>query len=725
FAEGFEKLSDEKLIELLGHEDQRVRIHAQWEIAKDNRGTTELIMLIADKDAPRLQKLHAVWAAGMKCRDWGVSGAEFAGQTLAAALLDDDQMIRAHAISTLGDLVEGDSTYKAVIGSSDIIESLGKAQLVLEYHSAIALGKIGSSKDVDILFDMLDRNDNNDVAIRHAASYGLSLIGDTGVIAREMKQRGAAARLGGVLALRRLDSPLLANFLNDEDPLVAAEAARAIYDKRIMDAMPPLAGLSGSLPVNRMSEPVMRRVIEANVRLADQASAMRLGQLAANSDAPEMWRLLALQELDGWAKERNRGGVWGAWWPRPEQTMEHAATAMLTYLPSITDGPSKVIEQSRTLMQRHVAKSTPTELAAMALNPEEPEALRLSTLQMLTEADKTLATTTAQQLADDIQNAANLRIKARLALLGLDLDAGQQSYAKAIASGELSEQQDAIQRLGRTVKASRAIPGEAFAKLADALKRKELDAALVLDVVQAVSTNKDMPTPVRLTVQQYVDQNQSADEVPFVREASLRGGSIARGKDIFLNQDVAQCQRCHAADGSDSVGPGLNGIAAQHDANYFYDALVRPGATIAKGFASTTVNLTDGTSVNGRILNDQSTDATLVLTNADGVITEIPRDQVAGQPIVSDVSLMPTMTDKLSPMELRDVIAYLGSLESNPSPAYRMVGASGSKASGPQVAKPAAGIKHAILLPIILIVIAASMVALLLATILGAQLGKP
>ncbi|MEM6507713.1 MAG: hypothetical protein AAF711_19930, partial [Planctomycetota bacterium] len=251
------------------------------------------------------------------------------------------------------------------------------------------------------------------------------------------------------------------------------------------------------------------------------------------------------------------------------------------------------------------------------------------------------------------------------------------------------------------------------------------DPGLKLDVVQAVSSNQALPSDVRLVVQRYVEQNQVAAEAPFIREVSLVGGSVERGREIFLNHESAQCQRCHAADGSDSVGPGLNGIAAIYDANYLYTALVKPADDIAKGYANSTVRLINGQTLSGRIVQDQSTDELLVLTNADGDTTPIPRDQIDGLPITSDQSLMPTMTDKLTPMQLRDVLAYLGSLTSDPSPAYRTGGSGGvAKASGPQVVKAASNWNHALLLPVTLLSITAALVVLLLGTMVGAKMPK-
>ncbi|MEM9111145.1 MAG: HEAT repeat domain-containing protein [Planctomycetota bacterium] len=725
FEEGVDTLSDEKLIELLGHADQRVRIHAQWELANrpgtarmlaavlsiENWPESERNQTLTPVQAPVLHRLHAAWALGIQAR----KNPKIA-RSLVPGLGDTSEHVRAQVAALLGDL--------GYVDAADQLYSLLRDNSpIVQCHAGIALGKIGSAEHIGLLLELLERNNNEDFVIRHAASYGLSLIGDADAINKEAQTKGDAARLGAVLALRRLESPLLTGYLTDEDPFTAAEAARAIYDKKVMDAMPALAALSDTVPLERMSEPVMRRVIEANVRLGDIDSAVRLARFAARAEAPEQWRLMALQELDGWASERNRDGVWGWWWPRPEQEMAYATSAMITHLPAITgDGNNKIATLARTMMQRHVTKSGPEELAKLALSPDEPEPLRLGVLQMLKGADATLAIDTAKQVSASTDATTGLRMQARLALLELDKPSALASYAEAIESGELTEQQDAIARLA---KYEGEVVGEAFKTLTTKLQRRELDPGLKLDVVQAVSSNQALPSDVRLVVQRYVEQNQVAAEAPFIREVSLVGGSVERGREIFLNHESAQCQRCHAADGSDSVGPGLNGIAAIYDANYLYTALVKPADDIAKGYANSTVRLINGQTLSGRIVQDQSTDELLVLTNADGDTTPIPRDQIDGLPITSDQSLMPTMTDKLTPMQLRDVLAYLGSLTSDPSPAYRTGGSGGvAKASGPQVVKAASNWNHALLLPVTLLSITAALVVLLLGTMVGAKMPK-
>jgi quinoprotein glucose dehydrogenase len=722
FAQGFEPLSDDTLIELLGHEDQRVRIEAQWEIASRNHSIFEKLWAVfGDETASELTRLHAVWAIGMICHQDLDGGYDYADFTLRLALNDKSPVVRAQALKTLGDLAKRLSDYGALYAPNLLIveESLEFQPPIVQHHSAIALGKTGVTRHIPPLIDLLESNNNKDVVLRHAASYGLSLIGDAEAIHRVTKDRGPAARLGAVLALRHLKSPRLSEFIEDDDLQIAAEAVRAIYDQKIDEHLPTLAALADSLAPDRMIEPIMRRVIEANVRLADADSADRLAKIAANADAPEQWRALALQELTNWSAQRNREDVWGWWMPRPTQSMAHASAAMKTHLPAIkATATGDVLTQARVFELTHILKAGPELLTALARNTDEPEAVRMAGMQMLRGQAAGQAVALAEELLAEPTSSPSFRTALRSLILPLNRAAAVRAYLHAFEHGTIPEQQEAIHELA-VVRSGEAM--QFMVDLGEQLNRGELPPELRLDAHHVLTKYRNHRPEARQSAMQYAQQNTRPGEGPFIQEASLVGGSPDRGKDIFLNNTTAQCQRCHAADGSDSVGPGLNGIAAVHDAAYFYQALVHPSEAIAKGFANSVVRLKDGRVLSGRILRDQSTPSELVLTNADGVVTSVPRDQLQGQPIVSEQSQMPTMTDKLTPMELRDVIAYLRTLSDNPSPAYRI---SSANASGTQLVKAAAGMPHAIWLPAILLGITAALVALLLLTIFSSRLQK-
>src|SRR4029079_11781810 len=100
--------------------------------------------------------------------------------------------------------------------------------------------------------------------------------------------RSTAVRLGGLLALRRQANPEIARFLNDAAPPIVDEAARAINDVPIAEAMPHLAALAGR---RGLSASTLYRVINANFRMGTSEAAQKVAMIAADADAPAAVRV--------------------------------------------------------------------------------------------------------------------------------------------------------------------------------------------------------------------------------------------------------------------------------------------------------------------------------------------------------------------------------------------------------------------------------------------------
>src|SRR5437016_2597745 len=80
-------------------------------------------------------------------------------------------------------------------------------------------------------------NNDADPFLRHAGVMALVGIGDKDAITRAAADASTSVRLAALLAMRRLNMPEIAGFLNDIDKQIVLEAARAIYDVPIADAM--------------------------------------------------------------------------------------------------------------------------------------------------------------------------------------------------------------------------------------------------------------------------------------------------------------------------------------------------------------------------------------------------------------------------------------------------------------------------------------------------------
>ena len=89
--------------------------------------------------------------------------------------------------------------------------------------------------------------------------------------------------MGVLLALRRLGDAEVARFLKDSDPRLVLEAARAINDVPIEGALATLA----ALPIAPgMPLPLLRRVLNANLRVGGPGQAAAVAEAAGRSDLP-------------------------------------------------------------------------------------------------------------------------------------------------------------------------------------------------------------------------------------------------------------------------------------------------------------------------------------------------------------------------------------------------------------------------------------------------------
>src|SRR6185369_1118256 len=99
------------------------------------------------------------------------------------------------------------------------------------------------------------------------------------------KDSSRSVRLGVLLALSRMQRPEVAVFLNDSDPGLVLEAARAINDEPLTSGTPDLAALIKGTPGRQVptNPHLLRRVLYANLRLGNAENAQWLAEFATNS----------------------------------------------------------------------------------------------------------------------------------------------------------------------------------------------------------------------------------------------------------------------------------------------------------------------------------------------------------------------------------------------------------------------------------------------------------
>ena len=270
---------------LLQHDDMRVRLKAQFELV--TRGDIATLRLAARLSDRRLARVHGLWGIAQLAR----RDAQHA-PLLGEFLTDADPEIRAQAAKAIGDVRHRRS-------ADALIPLLADSSPRARFFAAEALGRMAYAPAIPGLVSLLADNADRDVNLRHAASLALSRIGDPTALAALSTHASRAVRLAAIVALRRMRHPDVARFLADADEQVVTEAARAINDDGgIEGAMPALARI---LEEKRFrSEPLLRRAINANLRLGTDAAAARVAAFAADGSRPSAMRAEAAETRRVW-----------------------------------------------------------------------------------------------------------------------------------------------------------------------------------------------------------------------------------------------------------------------------------------------------------------------------------------------------------------------------------------------------------------------------------------
>jgi quinoprotein glucose dehydrogenase len=270
---------------LLRHPDMRVRLKAQFELVR--RGDITTLRLTASRGDHQLARIHSLWGLAQLAR----RDAQHLG--LLELFLDDpDAEIRAQAARMLGDVRDPRP-------ADALVALLEDRSARARFFAAEALGRLAYAPAVPGLVKMLADNNDNDVNLRHAGSLALSRIGDAPSLAALSSHGSRAVRIAAIVALRRMRHSEVARFLTDADEQVVTEAARAINDDGAIEgALPALARV---LEERRFTgEALLRRSLNANLRLGTEAARARVTAFAIDASRLEAMRAEAGAVLVAW-----------------------------------------------------------------------------------------------------------------------------------------------------------------------------------------------------------------------------------------------------------------------------------------------------------------------------------------------------------------------------------------------------------------------------------------
>ncbi len=648
-AEDLSKRTVADLVGLLDHPDMRVRQEAQFAlVTKGTEGQAAFEAAATGKSVKTLYgRLHGIWGLGMLARKDRSLIARMRG-----LLSDGETEIRVQAAKLMGEIPDSDpATF------TRLAELLKDDSHRMRFFAAKALGRIGNLKAAPLIRDAVAAAQDKDPWLRHACVLALSRINDRATIDAMIADERPAVRKAAAVVLRRNQETSLVKLLNDKDSNIALEAARAIHDEPVAEAMPALAELD--LIQARRDPALLRRVIAANLRLGELENARKLVEIGNSASVPAPLRAEALRCLAAWGEGRPRDPIVGVWRPIEIHQTNYAANAFLPFAEKlIEDKDTEVALAAIATARIAKTKSAMGALKNIASNSSADSRLRVEAILALEAMD-------ASELAEIVDSALHdrddrLRAEARRILARLNPSRVLQLAEDVLASGSLREKQAIIETVGQLNETAAA---PLLERWMEQMISGKFPAPLQLDLLLAARAKAEGKPESKLAGQvKTLESSKAAGDALAKFRECLEGGDAAAGRKVVLNSTAGACLRCHiVVDKGGNVGPVLNGIGARYDRRTLLESIVAPDARIAEGFKSIVLALKDGTVVAGVLKSENAKE--VVVVTADAVPIAVPVAEIEER--AAGISAMPSdLATKLTPREIRDVVEFLSTMKS-------------------------------------------------------------
>ncbi len=634
----YEDKDSDSLVALLRYSDMRIRRKAQFELAKRTFWGYRALKKEIIEDTIQLARIHAIWGIGQIAAN-DLDKAE----PLVDLLTDADPEIVAQALKVLGDVKFSDA-------ASKIVPLLQSENARVQFFAAQALGRMSYEPAVQPLLDMIAANNDEDVYLRHAAVLALSRIGKSEPIIALANNENRSLRLAAVLVLRRMQNPEVAKFLSDSDEYIVTEAARAINDDwSLVEALPDLARMLTS--PNLSSEPLLRRAINAALRVGGDEEMDNLIAFAKRSSVSNSLRGEALAALGNWANPSVLDRVDGRLRGEVIRDASMIKSKMEKVVPIFLEekDPDILMGMSKTLALLGINNYN-KELLEILKKHGNPE-VRASMLEALGALpDNNMETALNLGMQDKSQQVRETAVGllGKIELSKEKLPALVNSFFK---NGSAGEQQQLLGVLGEMPleKSESVLRG-----LIQKAEKNQLSPNVILDLIEAVEKSKS-----ETLIAQLGTVKSSGHTVDSYKE-TLYGGRLRQGYRVFTENPTAQCLRCHAFRGAGgTVGPALDNIGNILTREQLLASLIEPSARLAPGYGTVVLTLKNGQKVTG-ILEKETKDE-LILRTSDAEPMEIQRSRIEKRE--NNPSAMPAMGRLITKRELRDLIEFLSNLK--------------------------------------------------------------
>ena len=672
----FGKKPSNELAQLLAHADKRVRLYAQLELSR--RSDALDLFTKATQSSNPVERLHGVWGLGIIARrgsamspseNWKKSEQPAAtlelrvqaSKLLISLLSHHDLEVRANAIRALSEA--------PVVGND-----LPLAKLILDASpkvrafAAIAAGRLGADKFLPEVCQMIAENADRDTVLRHAGVMAIDgMCKSSEALSALGKNENDSIRMAVVIAQRRRADINVGRFIHDKSAVVADEAIRAIYDQSLDEVRPSVAALLDNLHEREWTSFMLRRLVHNAYRVGGADNAKRVIAVALDKKLPAEVRVEALRLMSIWTNPYPVDQLTGHWSPLPKRSNDEVVNALNQALRGLLEGDSDIIKITLDLVTLYQLK---TELLS---NESLQKIVADSTLSGLTRA-KALEMFLAREPADSIQIIKRYTrdIKDEVAVMALtelarrDPVQGYDAIKVVIKEGSVLQRQGAWKILGQI-----EVKGveELFVEHLKLLQSTQGISPYALELLESAAQRKESGVKAALADFENL-QSQSKEKLTRWLPA-LEGGNPENGFALYQGLAVAQCMRCHkattkASQGAHIVegeaGPNLAGVAKRGDRRYLLESIVYSNAVVVSGYGIVSLDLTNGVNLVGTLIQEKPE---FVDVNASGNLWRVMRKDIKS--MTPPVSGMPQFDGLLKPAEVRDLVAWLATLDNSPT----------------------------------------------------------
>lgn len=662
--EGMEQRGSAELANLLRHPDARIRLRAQIALTRKTDALKRFKEATVSSDF--MVRVHGIWGLGILARRGGsplpVSGFSAipsatirtdAEKALVAMLNDKNEEIRCQVLRTLADATVKPSMLP-------LGPLLADPSPRVRFFTTILIGRRAMLGYYGPVCDMLAANNNRDPLLRHAGAYALQrMVKNSDPLRVLATHESAAVRLAAVVALRRMKSPDVADFIDDEDTRVADEAIRAVCDTEMTSRRSSVATLLDDPGTRTWTPFMLRRLLHNSFRIGDAKNAERVLNFAADDKQPQDLRKEAFRLISIWCQPPPADQLTGQWNPLPPRDPAVIKPQLAERFTSFLGRTDFVLAAALGWTETYGLESPTLDLnslRALVGNAALSDDARAKALSLVIRREppdlKSFLMETVRNSPDEVSLTALSQLAAA-------------SPADAIAPLEaaLASGRPALARKCWELLA--AIPGEAvdalFVKQLDLLREAKGISSHAIELTEAAKKRK---VPAVTQAFKALQQSLNGSTDPLAKwNFALEGGDPKAGHDLFVSHPAAECMRCHRVGDSHDVGgdtaPNLAGIAnRQPDRRFFLESMIAPSAAIAPGFGTVAIDFKNGTSLNGNVI---ASTPEHIDVDYKGKAIRIKRSDVAEA--TNPVSPMPEMGKHLKPTELRDLVAWLASLK--------------------------------------------------------------